>query len=441
MNKRGFTLVELLAVIVVLAIIILLAMPRVIGIMENAKVNSFAAEASEITKVARTAYNNKLLQEGTTDSTLCFTVDELIKGGLIDKEKGDVRGAVVIDLPTGSNADSSTMKIYSFLSKKNYYVKNDGGSKTGDISGSDVKVLKNNSSVFNSCSSICTATAHAASVMCGSTDITTMPSSGVSAYTVTFDADGGVINGQTFINLKGESKYTSGHVVNATWGTDHLIFDRTNQTIVTFGVYNPTTILAAADFSIDSYSETVNQVVFSNVQNGGFQLGVLNNEHASKPQYLYAALVIGGSTRVLYSKAIAQLNQRYKVIMSYDGVYYKFFVNGELAQKINTTAEITQPAEGVPVVLGANPNANTLITGAVDSYQFSGKLYNAYMSTDPRYTKSVIKNGTYGTLPVPSKPFHTFTGWYDANNNLVTSSTVYTASSNTELTAKYTYNG
>ncbi|UKI58404.1 MAG: prepilin-type N-terminal cleavage/methylation domain-containing protein [Clostridium sp.] len=37
MNKKGFTLVELLAVIAILAILVLVAVPNVLGMFNNAK--------------------------------------------------------------------------------------------------------------------------------------------------------------------------------------------------------------------------------------------------------------------------------------------------------------------------------------------------------------------------------------------------------------------
>ena len=82
-----------------------------------------------------------------------------------------------------------------------------------------------------------------------------------------------------------------------------------------------------------------------------------------------------------------------------------------------------------------------MTTGAVDGSLFSGKVYSAYLYSNPRYTKTVTYKDTYGTLPTPTKPYHTFTGWYDSSNHLVTSSTVYNTTGNTELIAKYTYNG
>ena len=103
---------------------------------------------------------------------------------------------------------------------------------------------------------------------------------------------------------------------------------------------------------------------------------------------------------------------------------------------------MTESAAGTPFVIGANPNPNTAVNGTIDSGAgLTGKIYSAYVSSNPRYKKTVVYNGTYGTLPTPTKPYHTFIGWYDSSDNLVTSSTVYNTSGNSELIAKYTYDG
>ena len=49
-NKRGFTLVELLAVIAILAILVIIALPNVINMYTTAKKNSFVTEAQGIAK-------------------------------------------------------------------------------------------------------------------------------------------------------------------------------------------------------------------------------------------------------------------------------------------------------------------------------------------------------------------------------------------------------
>ena len=49
MNNKGFTLVELLAMLVVLAILMGIAIPNITGILANNKVNVMKADASKMT--------------------------------------------------------------------------------------------------------------------------------------------------------------------------------------------------------------------------------------------------------------------------------------------------------------------------------------------------------------------------------------------------------
>ena len=79
MNKKGFTLVELLAVIAILAILVVIALPNVIDMFQGAKKNTFATEVQTIMKQAQsqwvleggTAREYKHLWSGTeTSSTL-----------------------------------------------------------------------------------------------------------------------------------------------------------------------------------------------------------------------------------------------------------------------------------------------------------------------------------------------------------------------------------
>ncbi len=171
-NKKGFTLVELLAVIVVLAILVLLAMPRVTSMMEKSRVNSFAVEANEILKVAQTAYNDHLLN-GVDDGTMpCYTVDELIADGYLDKDKGEIVGAIVLEIPDPAATDQS-VKTHMYLSKGDYYMKN----VATKAKSTDVHKASN---LYSDCTGsgtvTCTATGtNAATVQCGSTTISSLP--------------------------------------------------------------------------------------------------------------------------------------------------------------------------------------------------------------------------------------------------------------------------
>lgn len=68
-NTKGFTLVELLAVIVILAVLIVIAMPSVLKIMENARRSAFETEVKSYLKAAQTQYANDLAEGATTGAT------------------------------------------------------------------------------------------------------------------------------------------------------------------------------------------------------------------------------------------------------------------------------------------------------------------------------------------------------------------------------------
>ena len=50
MNKKGFTLVELLAVIAILAILVIMAVPNVINLFNEAKASTFVSQAQSLYK-------------------------------------------------------------------------------------------------------------------------------------------------------------------------------------------------------------------------------------------------------------------------------------------------------------------------------------------------------------------------------------------------------
>ncbi len=66
MNKKGFTLVELLAVIAILAILVIIALPNVLKMYNNAKKNAFLVEVKSLSKDV----NNKYIQSITNDKKI-----------------------------------------------------------------------------------------------------------------------------------------------------------------------------------------------------------------------------------------------------------------------------------------------------------------------------------------------------------------------------------
>ncbi len=69
MNKKGFTLVELLAVVTILAILLLIVAPNVIGLFERNKKEKFVSDAKSLITLAK-------YKSGLEKYTSIFTIAE-----------------------------------------------------------------------------------------------------------------------------------------------------------------------------------------------------------------------------------------------------------------------------------------------------------------------------------------------------------------------------
>ncbi len=99
-NKNGFTLVELLAVIVILAVIVLVATNNVGEAMTKARKNALAIEGNNAVKGAKEAYQIAILDGDITTGTACFSLSYLYNKGYFDKGSG-----------TGSGGDNYTGSV------------------------------------------------------------------------------------------------------------------------------------------------------------------------------------------------------------------------------------------------------------------------------------------------------------------------------------------
>ena len=71
MNKKGFTLVELLAVIAILAILVLVAVPNVLGMFNKAKKDTFLTEAKNIFKESASKYISDNMHNSNEENIYC----------------------------------------------------------------------------------------------------------------------------------------------------------------------------------------------------------------------------------------------------------------------------------------------------------------------------------------------------------------------------------
>lgn len=147
MKKNGFTLVELLAVIVVLAVLILIATTAVIPQMKKSQKNNFANEALLIMKDGAEAafIDNQLKGVNKT----CYTFDEL-NGTYITKDSAQYYGKFV--LTVNSDGDITDKKIF-LTDKKNFMITDRTPSQVNN--NIDEYVVEYNASVWSSSNEVC----------------------------------------------------------------------------------------------------------------------------------------------------------------------------------------------------------------------------------------------------------------------------------------------
>lgn len=155
-NKQGFTLVELLAVIVVLAIVMLIAVQAVLPAMSESRKNIFSIEANGAIESAQTYFMNNSLggsgdklpvNEGTVK---CVTVKQLIDAGVSDLSTSNNEGVVLV-------AKKGNNYLYTvYLTKKSDGLMVNGYGNNGnynvDITKDHVKDI--GTLTYSSCTSV-----------------------------------------------------------------------------------------------------------------------------------------------------------------------------------------------------------------------------------------------------------------------------------------------
>lgn len=105
-NNKGFTLVELLATISILAIIMLIAIPNVVGVVQKSRNKTYVEDAKKMISLAKYKVKSDVeIKDALGDGSVCISLNYLDSG----KE--------IKDAPNGGEYDTANSYV---LVEKNY---------------------------------------------------------------------------------------------------------------------------------------------------------------------------------------------------------------------------------------------------------------------------------------------------------------------------------
>lgn len=88
-REEGFTLVELLAVIVILGIIVAIAIPAIGSVMDRANSGATKSEQALVEDAARLYITTGDIEETWNTNTVNIDVENLYKGGFLEDRDGE----------------------------------------------------------------------------------------------------------------------------------------------------------------------------------------------------------------------------------------------------------------------------------------------------------------------------------------------------------------
>lgn len=144
LNRKGFTLVELLAVIVVLAIIMVLTLPTIMNSMNSARQSTFLLYASRMLDTAADKYQSDALLNGGKS---CYEIKTLN-----NETTSKYTGRVLIS----DNGNTMKIQMYDDNYQIGFKVANNGegtdilGDKAGGVTYKDIEDIKKKITSTNS---------------------------------------------------------------------------------------------------------------------------------------------------------------------------------------------------------------------------------------------------------------------------------------------------
>jgi prepilin-type N-terminal cleavage/methylation domain-containing protein len=107
-NKKGFTLVELLAVIVILAIILVIAVPKILTVIDDTRTESMKSSALMIIDSAEREYATRLALGQSTTGIACTDVASVSATDFILPTDATKECQITYNTTTGA----ATLRLY-----------------------------------------------------------------------------------------------------------------------------------------------------------------------------------------------------------------------------------------------------------------------------------------------------------------------------------------
>ena len=99
-NQKGFTLVELLAVIVILAVVMLIGVTAIGPLIDSTRESALRTEGTGLVDSAKIAYQALQLQSEAGISgenvKVCFSMDDLVDAGYFERKDSKIKGSVLV---------------------------------------------------------------------------------------------------------------------------------------------------------------------------------------------------------------------------------------------------------------------------------------------------------------------------------------------------------
>ena len=87
MKNKGFTLVELLAVLIIIGVIAMIAVPAVGGVINSSKKGASEEQKNRIISAARTYMAQNSMELPNSDEQTCISITKLKDKGLLTNEE------------------------------------------------------------------------------------------------------------------------------------------------------------------------------------------------------------------------------------------------------------------------------------------------------------------------------------------------------------------